>query len=181
MAYTALYALVVGASLPAGGLLSVAGGLLFGALAGTLLAVIGASLGAVLLFLLARGTLGRLLATRARPLLERIRPALERDAFWGLLALRLIPVVPFWLGNLAPALLGIRLLPFAAATILGIIPATAVLASLGAGLGGAATGEFPPDASMLFSPAILLPILGLALLSVLPIALRRWRGRHDAA
>ena len=174
MAYCGVYAGVVGASLPAGGVLTLAGGALFGAWRGSALAVLGASAGAVLLFLLARFTLGRGLAVRAGPLLERVRPALERDGFWGLLALRLAPVVPFWLGNLAPALLGMRLLPFAAATVIGIIPATSVLASLGAGLAEA------PTAAALLTPQWVWPLLGLALLSLLPVAWRRWQARHAA-
>ena len=133
--YVGAYAAMVGLSLPAGIALSLLGGALFGALAGGALAVSAATLGAVLLFLLARGTLGAWLARPARPLIERLRPAIERDGFAGLLALRLIPVVPFWLTNLAPALLGMRLLPYAAATAIGILPATFVLAAVGAGGG----------------------------------------------
>jgi uncharacterized membrane protein YdjX (TVP38/TMEM64 family) len=172
-AYVLAYTLVAGASLPAGGLLTLTGGLLFGAVAGAALAVIGASLGATLLFLLARGTLGRWLASRAGPWLDRLGPPLRRDGFWGLLSLRLLPVVPFWLGNLLPALVGMRLAPFAAATLLGIIPATSVLAWLGSGLGRVLAAGRRPDLSLLTSPAVLAPLLGLAALSLLPVLFRR--------
>ena len=84
-------------------------------------------------------------------------------------------MVPFWLGNLAPALLGMRLAPFAAATFLGIIPATSVLAWLGAGVGEVLAAGRRPDLSLLTSPEILGPLLGLAALSLLPVALRRRR------
>lgn len=179
--YVAGYAVVAGASIPAGGVLTITGGLLFGAAAGAALAVTGASLGAIMLFLLARGTLGRLLAARAQPWLDRWRPTLQRDGFWGLLAMRLLPAVPFWLGNLAPALLGMRLAPFAAATIIGIIPATAVLAWLGAGLGTVLAAGQRPDLSLLTSPAVLAPLAGLAALSLLPVVLRRWRREPHGA
>ncbi len=179
--YVTAYTTVVAASIPAGGILTLAGGLLFGAVAGAALAVIGASLGAIALFLLARGTLGAVFAKRVEPLLEKVRPALERDGFWGLLALRLIPIVPFWLGNLAPALLGMRLLPFAAATVIGIVPATAVLAWLGAGVGDVLAAGRQPDLSLLTSSSVLGPLLGMAALSLLPIAMRRWRSRHGTA
>lgn len=179
--YVAVYAAAVGVSIPGGGLFTVAGGLLFGTAAGAMLAVTGASLGAVMLFLLARGTLGALLAGRAGPLLDRVRPALERDGFWALLALRLLPVVPFWLGNLAPALVGMRLAPFAAATVLGIIPATTILAGLGAGVADVLAAGRRPDLSLLSSPGVVLPLLGLAGLSLLPILLRRVRGVRGAA
>ena len=176
LAYVAVYAGFVGLSLPAGGLLTVAGGLLFGAWRGGVLAVMAASLGAVLLFLLARTTLGAALARRAAPLVERLRPGLERDGFSWLLALRLIPVVPFWLTNLAPALLGMRLRPFVAATVLGIAPATFVLASVGAGVGGLLAAGRAPDLSLILSAPVLLPLLGLAALALLPVGWRRWRG-----
>jgi len=175
LGYALLYALVVGLSLPAGGVLTVLGGLLFGIVAGAALAVAGASLGAVLLFLIARSAAGRLLTLRARPLVERFRAPLQRHGFWALLSLRLIPVVPFWLTNLAAALLGMRLLPYAAATVIGIAPATTVLAGIGAGAGEVLARGQAPDLSLLTSPGVLLPLLGLAALSLLPIAWRRWR------
>ncbi len=175
LSYALGYALVVGLSLPAGGVLSVLGGALFGVAAGSALAVTGASLGAVMLFLIARTAVGGLLARRARPLLERLRGPLERDGFWALLALRLLPVVPFWLGNLAPALLGMRLLPFAAATAIGIVPATVVLVGIGAGAAGVLARGQAPDLSAMASPGVLLPLLGLAALSLLPVAWQRWR------
>lgn len=180
VAYFLLYASVVSLSLPAGGLLTVTGGLLFGAVAGAILAVLAASVGAVILFLLARGTLGGALANRARPLIERLREPLERDGFWALLALRLIPVVPFWLTNLAPALLGMRLLPYAVATVLGILPATVVLAGIGAGAGEVLTHGGTPDLSLLLSAPVLLPILGLAVLALLPVLWRRLRAVRPA-
>lgn len=174
LGYVAVYAGVVSLSLPAGGLLTVAGGLLFGAWRGGALAVLAASLGATLLFLLARTTLGATLARRARPLVERLRPGLDRDGFSWLLALRLIPVVPFWLTNLAPALLGMRLRPFVAATVLGIAPATFVLAGVGSGVGDLLAAGQAPDVSKILSPPVLLPLLGLAALALAPVGWRRW-------
>src|SRR4051794_39412820 len=132
--YVLLYAAVVALSLPGGAIMSAAGGLLFGIVAGAALAVVGATVGAVLLFLAARSALGPLLARRAAPLLDRIRPGLERDGFSYLLAMRLVPLVPFWLLTLAPALVGMHLAPYAAATFIGIIPAAVVFAAIGAGV-----------------------------------------------
>ena len=178
LGYIVVYAAFVGVSLPAGGLLTVAGGLLFGAWRGGALAVLAASLGAVALFLLARTALGGVLARRAQPLVERLRPGLDRDGFSWLLALRLIPVVPFWLTNLAPALLGMRLRPFVAATVLGIAPATFVLAGVGSGIGDVLAAGRAPDLSVILSAPVLLPLLGLAALALLPVGWRRWRAAH---
>jgi uncharacterized membrane protein YdjX (TVP38/TMEM64 family) len=177
--YIAVYALVVALSVPVGVVLSVAGGLLFGTVLGAASAVVGATVGAVLLFLAVRLALGPLLVRRAPALVARIGPGLERDGFSYLLALRLIPAFPFWLVNLAPALVGMRLLPYAAATFIGVIPAAVVFASIGAGVGGVlAVGE-RPDVGVIFSAHVLGPLIGLAALSLLPVLWRRWRrGAH---
>lgn len=177
-AYVAAYAVAVALSIPLGVLLTVAGGLLFGQVLGWMLAVSGATAGAVLLFLAARMALAPLLAARAGPLLDRVRPGLQRDGFSYLLAMRLIPAVPFWLTNLAPALLGVPLGTFAAATFLGIMPAAFVFAGLGAGLDSVLAAGGQPDPAVIFSPPVLLPLLGLAALSLLPVLWRRWRSHH---
>jgi len=169
-AYMAAYAAAVALSIPGGVVLSVA--------AGSAYAIVGAWLGANLVFLAARYALGDLLERRAGPLLDRVRPGLQRDGFSYLLALRLLPIVPFWLVNLAPALAGMRLAPYAAATLLGIGPATIVFVSLGAGFGDALSAGQQPDLSVIFRPSVLLPLLGLALLALLPVGWRRWKQAH---
>ncbi|GGC53682.1 hypothetical protein GCM10011504_35040 [Siccirubricoccus deserti] len=174
LAYVALYVVVVALSLPGAVVMTLAGGFLFGPWLGAAAAVAGATIGACVLFVAARYALADTLAARAGPLLGRVREGLAREGFWYLLSLRLIPVVPFWLVNLAPALAGMALPPFAAATFLGIIPGTAVFAGIGAGLGQVFDAGGRPDLSVIFSPGILLPLLGLAALSLLGIW---WRGR----
>jgi uncharacterized membrane protein YdjX (TVP38/TMEM64 family) len=156
--------------------MSMAAGFLFGPLLGTLVAVPAATAGACLLFLGARHALGQSLLARGGESLARIQAALERDGFWYLLSLRLLPVVPFWLANLAPALAGMRFGPYALATLLGIIPGTAVYVGIGAGLGEVFDAGGTPDAAVILSPGILLPMLGLAALSLIGAWARR-RGR----
>lgn len=174
-AYVAIYVLVTALALPGGVALDVTGGVLFGTVICATLTVIGATVGAVALFLGARYAFADLLAVRAGPMLARMRPGLERDGFSYLLALRLVPIVPFWLLNLVPALAGMRLAPYALATFLGIIPASIVFASLGAGFGHVLTAGGEPDFGAVLSPQLLLPLLGLAALSLLPVAWRWWR------
>ena len=178
LAYVAVYAAAVAVSIPGAVVITVTGGLLFGTVLGTVLAVTGATIGAVLVFLAARSALRPLLARRVGPWLDRLRPGLEQDGFNYLLALRLIPVVPFWLVNLAPALVGMRLAPFALATFLGIIPGSAVFASIGAGIGHVLDTGGTPDLSLIVSAPVLLPLLALAALSLLPPLWKRWRNRH---
>ena len=178
LAYIATYAALVALCIPTGSLLSVSGGVLFGVVPGTAYAVLAATLGATLVFMIARTVLADLVAHRAGALLDRVRPGLQRDGFSYLLAMRLLPVVPFWLLNLAPALAGMRLAPFVIATALGIIPATAVYVSLGAGFGEALAAGQRPDLSVIFSARILLPLLALAALSLVPVGWRHWQQRR---
>lgn len=173
--YCTAYVGVVVLSLPLSAVFTLAGGLLFGTAAGAALATLSSAAGAVLLFLLARGALAPSVARRAGPWLDRLRPGLRRDGFSYLLALRLIPLVPFWLLNLAPALLGMRLAPYAAATLLGVVPAAVIFAGIGSGLDTVFAAGAEPDLSVLRSPPVLLPLAGLACLSLLPVAWRRLR------
>lgn len=174
-AYMAAYAAAVALSLPGAVVLTVSGGLLFGTALGAALAVLGATTGAVLVFLAARSALGPLLARRAGPLLDRLRPQLQRDGFAYMLFLRLVPAFPFFLVNLAAALAGVPLGTYALATLIGIIPATTVFASIGAGIGGVLAAGGTPDVGVIFSWPVLGPLLGLAALSLAPILWRRLR------
>lgn len=178
LGYVALYAAAVAVSIPGAGVITASGGLLFGTLPGAGLAVTGATLGAIVLFVAARSALGPFLARKAGRWLDRLRPGLERDGFHVLLALRLIPLVPFALLNLVCALVGMRMGPFLAATLLGILPGAVVFASIGAGLGHVLDAGQTPDLSMVVSAPVLGPLLGLAALALLPPAWKWWRARR---
>jgi uncharacterized membrane protein YdjX (TVP38/TMEM64 family) len=172
------YTTTVTLSLPWAALLTMAGGLLFGTLAGGALAITGATIGATLLFLIARSAVAGAMAARGGAALTKLRDELRQNGFSYLLALRLIPVVPFWLVNLAAALCGMRLGQFAAATFIGIIPATFVIASIGAGLGGVLARGQQPNLRLLVSWPVLGPLVALAMLSLTPVLWRKWRTRH---
>jgi uncharacterized membrane protein YdjX (TVP38/TMEM64 family) len=171
--YVLTYAASTLLSLPAGLVLSTVGGLLFGAVAGAALAVVGATAGATLLFLVARSALGETLVRIGSPRSLTLRDRLHRDGFRYLLAIRLVPLFPFWLINLAAALCGMRLSAYVAATALGIVPVTAILAWTGAGLRGVLAAGGQPDLSVLVSLPVLAPLLALAALSVTPLLWRR--------
>lgn len=178
LAYVAIYVFAVAISLPTAGFLSIAGGLLFGTLVGGSLTVVAATIGATIVFLVARSALGASLAARAGPTLDKLRDGFNRDGFNYLLVLRLVPAFPFWLVNIAAALLGMRLGPYVLGTAIGIIPGTFVYCSVGAGAGAAiAAGGEVPLQGLLLKPEILLPILGLVALSLLPVAVKRWKRR----
>jgi uncharacterized membrane protein YdjX (TVP38/TMEM64 family) len=169
--YVAVYGLLVALSVPGGAILTMAGGFLFGTWLGAVCAIIGATLGATGIFLAARAGLGGL-AQRAGPSIGKLEAGFREDAFNYLVVLRLMPIFPFWLVNLVPALVGVRLSTYVLATALGIVPATLIFASLGNGLG---TVVDQPDPAIALQPGVLIPIVGLALLALVPVGYRKWR------
>ncbi len=176
-AFVAVYALVVALSVPGGAVMTVAGGLLFGLWMGGALAIVGATTGAVLLFLLARFVVGDALRDRAGPMLRRMAEGFKRNAFAYLLFLRLVPAFPFWAVNLVPALAGVRLRSFAAATLIGIIPGTLAYAAVGDGLGLYFAAGSGVPLSAVFSPEMIALRAGLALLALLPVIIQWVRKR----
>lgn len=171
LAWGLLYAVAVALSLPGAVVLSLFTGFLFGRVTGTLVIVVAATAGATVLVLLAR----YLFATAARERLEavpraaRLLDGFEKGAFNYLLFLRLVPVFPFWLVNLAAAVTRVPVVTFAAATGIGIIPGSFVFANLGRSLG---TISSPRG---LVSPEILVALGLLGVLSLLPLVVRRFR------
>ncbi|MBY6244065.1 TVP38/TMEM64 family protein [Methylosinus sp. Sm6] len=176
-AYVLAYVGVVALSLPGAAIMTLAGGFLFGVPLGATLTVVGATLGATLLFLIARSVAGDVLRERAGPFLARMADGFRKDAFNYLLFLRLVPVFPFWAVNLAPALLGMRMKPFVAATAIGVVPGTLVFAAFGASLGEIFDAGADVRLQDVFSPTLIAALLGLGALSLLPVVLRRLRER----
>jgi uncharacterized membrane protein YdjX (TVP38/TMEM64 family) len=174
--YVVLYAVAIACSVPGGVVLTVTAGFLFGTLVGGSVALVGASLGATATFLAARTALRDLLKAKAGPALQRMEEGFRRDAFSYLLVLRLVPLFPFFLVNLVPALLGVPLRTYVAATLIGIVPGTFVFASVGNGLGAVLDAGGKPNLGIIFTPPILLPILGLAVLALIPVVYRRVKG-----
>ena len=87
--------------------------------------------------------------------------------------LRLVPIFPFFVVNIAPAFLGVRTSLYVATTFIGIMPGTFVYASVGSGLGAILDAGGAPDLNIIFTPPVLLPLLALSALAGLPILLRK--------
>jgi uncharacterized membrane protein YdjX (TVP38/TMEM64 family) len=190
-AFAAIYAASVALSLPGAAVLTICSGIIFGGLAGGIASLIGATVGATAIFLIARSALGGWLVRRAGARAEKAAAGFYADAFNYLLFLRLVPVFPFWLINVVPALCGVRLATFVVATVLGIIPGTFAFAFFGAGLDSAVTAPmaayraciaaggthcrhgFDPSAAV--TPQLIAGLVGLGVLSLVPVVLKRWR------
>ncbi|MCR8548160.1 TVP38/TMEM64 family protein [Salipiger sp. P9] len=174
------YVTIVAFSLPGAAVASVTGGFLFGLAAGTVLNVVAATAGAVLIFLAARAGLGRALAARmdaSEGTLGRVKAGLRDNEVSVLFLLRLVPAVPFFVANLLPALVGVKLWNFTWTTALGIIPGALVFTSIGVGVGEVFDRGEAPDLSLLWAPHVIGPLLGLAALAALPMVIRALRGR----
>jgi uncharacterized membrane protein YdjX (TVP38/TMEM64 family) len=196
LAYIALYIAAVALSVPGAAFLTVCGGFLFGLAIGAGAAVIGATIGATLIFLVARTALGAPLLRRAGPRAAKLARGFRDDAFSYLLFLRLVPAFPFFLVNLVPAFAGVRLGPFVAATALGVIPASFVYAFAGTGLdsviaaqgsayrdcltAGRAGCRLRFDASDALTPELIGALIALGLLALVPVLVRHWRSRSRA-
>lgn len=195
LAYVAVYSTAVAFSIPVALIMTLTGGLMFGALVGGAAAVTGSSIGAILLFLVARSAFGETLRSKAGPSIARLVDGFRRDALNYLLFLRLVPIVPFFVVNIAAALLGVPPGTYVLGTVFGVMPAAFAFASVGAGLDSivaaakaeqaaciaaksAALCPFGLTAKSLATKEILTALTLLGLLALIPVAYKTWNRRN---
>jgi uncharacterized membrane protein YdjX (TVP38/TMEM64 family) len=131
------YLVYVGAvvvSVPASLFLTMLCGFLFGIVPGALIALASATTGAAIVFTIGRGPAADLLLRRAGPRLSSLAAGFRADAFGYIAFLRLLPIFPFWMTNLAPAAFGVKRRTFVLATLVGLLPGVFVYASTGAAI-----------------------------------------------
>lgn len=170
LAFILGYAVVVALSLPVASLLTLLGGFLFGSVWGTAAVVLGATAGATTLFLIARSSLGETLRQKAGPLYKRVAKDMEESHASYLLFLRLVPLFPFVLVNILPALFQVRLLTYIWTTVVGILPGSFIYVNLGTALGDINT------LSDLISKQTLLAFGLLGVLALMPVMLKKMKG-----
>ena len=178
LGFFAAYVAIVALSLPGAAIATLTGGFLFGLFPGIAVNAAAATLGATAIFLAARAGFGERLATRIDAqggAVARLKAGLREDEISYLLAMRLIPAVPFFVANLVPALIGVPLRRYVWTTFVGILPGGAVYTWVGAGLGEVFARGETPDLGIVFEPMVLGPILGLAALSLAPAVVKRVR------
>lgn len=198
LVYIGLYVGIVALSLPVGLFMTLAGGLLFGWQIGAPAAVVAATIGATIVFLVVNTSFGTTLADKAGPFVARLKEGFQENALSYLLFLRLVPAFPFFIVNLVPALLGVRLSTFMIGTGLGIIPGTTAYSVAGAGLGsvieaqnaiyrsclatpGGGPCEYTINTSALVTKELILAFALLGLVALIPVALKYWSKRHATA
>jgi uncharacterized membrane protein YdjX (TVP38/TMEM64 family) len=170
------YITLVTFALPGSPIASLTGGFLFGLAFGTFLNVTAAATGATLIFLAAKNGFGNKLTQRidaSEGSIRKIRDGIKRDEISYLFLIRLIPIIPFAVANLVPALFGVSLRNFFFTTYIGIIPGGLVFTWLGSGLSEIFKQNEEPNFSIIFEIYVIGPILCLCLLSFLPIILKK--------
>ncbi|CAN5267684.1 TVP38/TMEM64 family protein [soil metagenome] len=178
--YIAVYASITAACLPLNLITTLAGGMLFGPWVGGAATVVAATLGSMAAYFAARSAVGGWLiklAEKKGGALQKIVEGFGRHAFSYVLSLRLIPIFPFWLVSIAAGVASPPMTAYVAGTALGVIPASFIYAGLGSGLGKVFAEGGHADLHVIFAPHIILPLVGLALLSLLPALVARWRAR----
>jgi uncharacterized membrane protein YdjX (TVP38/TMEM64 family) len=198
--YVLLYIAVVALSLPGGLVMTLAGGLLFGWQIGAAATVFAATVGATVLFMAAKTSLGETLAERAGPWLARLKDGFQKNALSYLLFLRLVPVFPFFIVNLAPALLGVPLATYVIGTFFGIIPGTVAFSVAGSGLGSVIEAQnavhaaclerqarepnldcpYTIDTGHLITGELIAAFVLIGLVALIPVAFKSWSARNEA-
>ena len=166
-----LYFGAVAFSLPIASLLTLAGGALLG-WGAAIIILVAATAGASIVFLAARSILADVLSAKAGPFLKKLETGFQDNAFQYLLALRLVPVAPFWVVNIVPALLGMRLRAFIIATFIGIMPGTFVYVYVARGFDHILAQGKAPDLSTLSDIRIIGPLAALGALALMPTIIK---------
>jgi uncharacterized membrane protein YdjX (TVP38/TMEM64 family) len=176
--YFVVYVVSKVAFVPGGPVLTALAGLFLGVAASGIVSTIAGTLAGAIVYEAATHSVGQGLRQRALPFVERIGAAFRRNGFGYVLTLRLIPVVPFWLASLVPAILGVRRAPYLIATFLGNIPSSFLYASLGGAVGALLDQGKAVDLAIVGQVRVWLPLLGLAALSLAPALYARISGRE---
>lgn len=178
--YLLIYIASTALSLPLGTLLTFTGGFIFGTWLGGALTTVGATIGATILFVAARTAFGDYFRDRMGSAVQKMREKFQENEFSYILALRLAPIFPFVVVNVAPALAGAKLRNFVIATAIGIIPGTFVYASVGAGLDAIFAAGGKPDAQAIFQWEVIGPLILLAGLALAPTIWKQIKRRRDS-
>ncbi|WOI52063.1 TVP38/TMEM64 family protein [Parvularcula sp. LCG005] len=178
LVYLGIYAALVAISFPGATILTILSGFLFGQWWGTLAAWLGASLGATAIFLAVKTAFGDAISRRASGFIARMEKGFREDELSYMFLLRVVPVFPFFAVNIAAGALGVKLRNFALGTLVGILPGSFVYVSIGNAIRqGSATLDDAGIGAVFSEPAVFLPFVGLALLGLIPILIKRFGGK----
>jgi uncharacterized membrane protein YdjX (TVP38/TMEM64 family) len=185
LGFTLFFALITTTAVPGAVFAQLLGGFLFGTWLGGTSIALAATMGAVAIYFVTHTAFGESLTRRLpteQGAFKKLREGLDRHSFWFLLSVRLAPIVPFVLVNIASGLARIPLRSYVLATFLGTVPTNVVYASIGAGLDRIFAEGREPNMQLLFDPRVFAPLSLLAVLSLLPVGARaawaRWGAKR---
>jgi uncharacterized membrane protein YdjX (TVP38/TMEM64 family) len=182
LSFGALYAVATAFSFPAASILTIFGGFLFGWLVGGIVVAISATLGATVLFIAAKTAFGDFLKEKVGGRVKNLADGFEKNAFSYLIVLRIAPILPFFIMNIAPALFNVPLRSYVAGTFIGILPGVFAYAYLGQGVESVliAAQESEQEASVadLVTTEITLAFAALAIVAVIPTIVKKLRRRN---
>lgn len=170
--FTAVYAAFVATSMPGLAVFTMAGGYLFGWMLGAVYTMIAATIASTCIFLLARSAFGETMRERAGPMIQRFARGFKKSALSYVFIMHLVPVLPYVVVTTLPAACGVPLHIYMFSAFFGILPATVLLARVGAGLGDVLANDGPIELANFMTNDILLSIAGLVLLALLPVLVR---------
>jgi uncharacterized membrane protein YdjX (TVP38/TMEM64 family) len=176
--YHLVFILLVACGIPCGTLFTLLGGFLFGTIA-ILYATLGTTFGGVILFLAVRSSIGAHIAVKSSGWIKSMEAGFQKNAFNYLLMLRFMPIFPCAVINVTAGALNVPLRTYILATAIGTLPATTIYVLVGRGLDKFLSAN-APNFTIIYTPSILFPLLGLALLCILPIlykAIRHFRNK----
>jgi len=140
---------------------------------GSIIVVLAATLGASVVFIAVRTALGDSLKNKAKGSIEKMRRGVEKDVFNYLLILRLIPIFPFFIINIAAGMFGVKFRDFFWATLLGIIPGSVVYVWVGTSFAYVIQQGVDINLGIILEPQFILPLVALAVLSIVPVIIKK--------
>ena len=177
--YVTIYAIATLFMMPGALWITIAGGLMFGLVGGSIATVIGATLGASMLFFAAKTSVGDSLRKIAGSYAEKARNEFHKSPLSYMFTMRLVPAMPFPVANIVPALLNARYRDYALTTAIGIIPGVVAYTWIGAGAADVfAKGDDLNIAS--FASSLIPAFAALATVSFLPILYKKFFAKKPA-
>jgi len=172
ISFILIYITMIALSVPVASLLTLVGGALFGFLEGSLYVVVGATTGATIIFLLTKYFFhDTFLKLVGKERTQKIEAEMKRNGMAYLLFLRWAPLFPFWVVNIVPAFLNVRLSTYVLTTAIGIIPGTLAYTYAGQEVSKL------ESLSDILSPGFISALVFLAILSLGTVALKKYRNR----
>ena len=166
--YLLIFIVMIAATIPGATILTVLAGFLFGTI-GILYAVMGTTLGGLVLFYAVRFAFGKSLKNKPPKWLNKLGNGFRENAFNYILMFRLLPIFPCWISNIAAGAMGVPVSTFILATVLGVTPACVIYVMAGRGLESFFATNQNLSLAAFLTPSLLIPLLALAILSVIPV------------